>query len=174
MRVTTIQSWIYLATLFAAGVAAVVFAVFYRVPNKVTGEGILLIEKDTISQVRAQATGRLVSLRVKLGDHVEPEDVIGEISQDDLKDTINEAESKLKDLEREDLELTQFEVQRESDPRRGHGTREASDRSGPEELAKQIEDRRASREGRGPPSRKAHHERSGAARLAREDVRYPG
>ena len=44
VRVTTIQSWIYLATLFAAGVGAVVFAVFYRVPNKVSGEGILLIE----------------------------------------------------------------------------------------------------------------------------------
>ena len=110
MRITTIQSWIYLATLFAAGVAAVVFAVFYRVPNKVTGEGILLTEQDTISQVRAQATGRLVNLRVKLGDQVEPGTVIGEISQDDLNDTIKEAASKLEDLKREDLELTKFEL----------------------------------------------------------------
>ena len=86
------------------------FAVFYRVPNKVTGEGILLIEQDTISQVRAQATGRLVSLRVKLGEDVEPDTVIGVISQDDLKDTINEAASKLEDLKREDDELTQFEL----------------------------------------------------------------
>jgi HlyD family secretion protein len=110
VRVTTIQSWIYLATLFAAGVAAVVFAVFYRVPNKVMGEGILLTEQDTISRVRAQATGRLVSLRVKLGELVERESVIGEISQDDLNDTINEAAAKLDDLRREDLELTKFEL----------------------------------------------------------------
>ena len=110
VRITTVQSWIYLATLFSAGVAAVVFAVFYRVPNKVTGEGILLIEQDTISQVRAQATGRLVVLHAKLGDPVKPGTVIGEISQDDLNDTIKEADSKLKDLEREDFELTKFEV----------------------------------------------------------------
>jgi HlyD family secretion protein len=109
VRITTVQSWIYLATLFAAGTAAVVFAVFYRVPNKVMGEGILLTEHDTISQVRAQATGRLVSLRVKLGDKVEPGTLIGVISQDDLKDTIAEAASKLEDLKREDFALTQFE-----------------------------------------------------------------
>jgi HlyD family secretion protein len=110
VRITTIQSWIYLATLFAAGVAAVVFAVFYRVPTKVMGEGILLTEQDTLSQVRAQATGRLVSLRVKLGEHVDAESVIGVISQDDLRDTIDEAASKLGDLKREDDELTQFDL----------------------------------------------------------------
>ena len=43
----------------------------YQVPTKVLGEGILLIEDDTISQARAQATGRLVSLHVKLGDPVD-------------------------------------------------------------------------------------------------------
>src|SRR5262249_35053482 len=75
VRITTVHSWVYLATLFFAGVAAVVFAVFYRVPNKVMGEGILLTQHDTIAQVRAQATGRLVSLRVNLGDKVAPDDV---------------------------------------------------------------------------------------------------
>jgi len=109
VRVTTIQSWIYLATLFATGVGALAFAVFYRVPNKVSGEGILLIEKDSISQVRAQATGRLVHLRVQLGDHVERGTVIGEISQEDLDDTIRESEAKLLDAQREDREITAFE-----------------------------------------------------------------
>lgn len=66
MRVTTIQSWVYLATIFGVGVAAAAFAVFYQVPTKVTGEGILLIKQDAIAQVRAQATGRLIRLRVKL------------------------------------------------------------------------------------------------------------
>ena len=105
MRVTTIQSWVYLATIFGVGVASVAFAVFYEVPTKVMGEGILLIKQDTISQVRAQATGRLIGLRVKLGDHVAREQAIGEISQDDLKDAILEAESKLADLKAEDLAI---------------------------------------------------------------------
>ena len=111
VRVTTIRAWIYLATLFAVCAAAVAFAAVYKVPTKVTGEGILLIENDTLSQVRAQATGRLVALHVKLGDWVTPGYDIGEISQDELKDSIRESQSKLDDFEREDRELTQFEQQ---------------------------------------------------------------
>ena len=109
VRVTTIQSWVYLGLLFAVGTAAVAFAILYRVPTKVMGEGILLIEQDTIAQVRAQATGRLVSLNVKLGDPVKPGDPIGEISQEELNDSILEAESKLADLVEEDLALLRFE-----------------------------------------------------------------
>jgi HlyD family secretion protein len=109
VRVTTIHGWVYLGTLFAVCAAAVAFSLLYQVPSKVSGEGILLIDRDSLSQVRAQATGRLATLTVKLGDQVAPGDQIGEISQDELKDAINETESKLKDAEREDAELTKFE-----------------------------------------------------------------
>ncbi len=109
VRVTTVHGWVYLGTLFAVCAAAVAFAVLYQVPTKVNGEGILLIDRDTLSQVRARATGRLISLRVKLGDPVAPGEQIGEISQNELEDAIHEAESKLKDVEREDQELTRHE-----------------------------------------------------------------
>jgi HlyD family secretion protein len=95
--------------LFVVFASALVFAVVYEVPRKVSGEGILLIEQDTLTQVRAQATGRLVDLRVKLGDRVAPNTEIGRIAQNDLIDAISEAESKLADLKREDRELTEFE-----------------------------------------------------------------
>jgi HlyD family secretion protein len=111
VRVTTINGWVYLCTLFAVCAAALAFAVLYQVPTKVNGEGILLIDRDTLSQVRVRGTGRLVSLRVKLGDPIAPGDEIGEISQNELDDAIYEAESKLKDVEREDLELTRHEEQ---------------------------------------------------------------
>jgi HlyD family secretion protein len=111
VQVTTVRAWVYLAVLFAVSVVAVAFAVIYPVPTKVNGEGILLTEKDTLSQVRAQGTGRLVALRVKLGEEVAPGEEIGRISQDDLKDAIHEAESKLEDLRREDREFTEFEQQ---------------------------------------------------------------
>ncbi len=110
VRVTTIQSWVYLATIFGVSVATVAFAVFYQVPTKVTGEGILLIKQDTIAQVRAQATGRLIRLRVKPGDHVDRDQAIGEISQDDLKDAIREEESRLRDLNAEDDAHSQLEL----------------------------------------------------------------
>jgi HlyD family secretion protein len=111
VRVTTIQGWAYLGTLFAVCLAAVLFAVLYRVPTKVHGEGILLIDRDTLAQVRASGTGRLVALDVKVGDPVTANVPIGVISQDELKDAIHEAEFKLSDAEREDLELTRFEQQ---------------------------------------------------------------
>jgi HlyD family secretion protein len=109
VRVTTVHGWVYLGTFFAVCAAAVAFALLYQVRTKVNGEGILLIDRDTLAQVRARATGRLVELNVKLGEQVEPNQLIGAISQDELKDTIHEAEAKLQDAEREDQQLTEFE-----------------------------------------------------------------
>ena len=129
VRVTTIQSWVYLATIFGVGVAAAAFAVFYQVPTKVTGEGILLIKQDAIAQVRAQATGRLIRLRVKLGADVDREQAIGEISQDDLKDAIREEESRLRDLKAEDLAHSQLElIEKETHGRAMGQVREATGR----------------------------------------------
>ena len=109
VRVTTIQGWVYLATLFSVCGAAAAFAVLYQVPTKVNGEGILLIDRDALSRVRARATGRLISLRVKLGDVVTPGETIGEISQNELTDTIHESELKLTDAQQQDVEFTRHE-----------------------------------------------------------------
>ena len=109
VRVTTIQGWVYLATLFAVCTGAVAFSVLYEVPTKVNGEGILLIDRDALSRVRVRAEGRLISLRVKLGDMVTPGETIGEISQNELEDAIHEGELKLKDAQHEDLEFTRHE-----------------------------------------------------------------
>jgi HlyD family secretion protein len=109
VRITTIQGWMYLAMLFAVFTAAVVFAVTYDVPKKVNGEGILLIENDTLTQVRAKANGRLVDLQVQLGQPVTPGMEIGHIAQNDLIDAITAAVANLDDLKREDRELTDFE-----------------------------------------------------------------
>jgi HlyD family secretion protein len=109
VRATRIRTRVYLATSFAGCAAAIAFAGHYQVVTKVNGEGILLTENDVLSLVRAQATGRLVSFRVKSGDWVSPGNEVGQISQDDLKDAIREAESKVNDLRREDQERTQIE-----------------------------------------------------------------
>ena len=42
---------------------------------------------------------------------MKPGDLIGEISQDELKDQIHEAETRLANLKRDDEELTRFEQQ---------------------------------------------------------------
>lgn len=109
VRVTSVQGWVYLAVLFAVGAGSVLFAFLYQVPTKVNGEGILLIERDALVQVRARATGRLKSLGVQLGDRVDSGDEIGRISQDELIDLIHEGEAMLAERNRENNELTAFE-----------------------------------------------------------------
>ncbi len=109
VRVTTVPSWVALASLFAACAGALVFAVLYWVPMKVAGEGILLIKRDRLSQVRSLGTGRLVRLDVGLGDEVRREQEIGLISQDDIKDAIQETQARLDQLRNEDRLLGEFE-----------------------------------------------------------------
>ena len=110
VRVTTVQAWISLGTLFAVCTGAILFAFLYRVPKKVVGEGILLIKRDRLSQVRALGTGRLVKLGVNLGDKVAPDEEIGEIYQQDLLDTISETVARLEQLRDENERLIRFET----------------------------------------------------------------
>lgn len=110
VRVTTAQAWISLGTLFAICAGTLLFAFFYRVPKKVVGEGILLIKRDRLTQVRALGTGRLVKLRVSLGDKVTKNLAIGEIYQEDLRDSIRETEARLEQLRDENERLIRFET----------------------------------------------------------------
>jgi HlyD family secretion protein len=110
VRVTSVQAWVSLGTLFAVCVGAILSAFFYRVPKKVVGEGILLIKHDRLSQVRALGTGRLMKLDVTLGAKVAPDDEIGQIYQQDLGDAIRETEARLKQLRDENARLIQFEA----------------------------------------------------------------
>jgi len=110
VRVTTVHAWISLGSLFVFCAGAILFAVLYKVPKKVTGEGILLIKQDRLIQVRALGTGRLEKLGVMLGQEIHPGDEIGEISQEDLRDTIRETQARLDELRNEDRLLTEFEA----------------------------------------------------------------
>ena len=153
VRVTTVHAWIGLATLFAVCTSSVVFAVFCPVPTKVHGEGILLIDKDTLSQVRAQATGRLGALRVKLGTEVKPGDVIVKIFQQEiLRNLIRESETRLGNLKRDDEELTRFE-RKERETQDAAMQRLKRTILLAREDSRQPEDRRAGRRQLGPAPR---------------------
>jgi HlyD family secretion protein len=91
------------------GAGSVAFALLYQVPTKVNGEGILLIEEDTLVQVRARATGRLAGLEVRLGDRVAAGQLIGRIAEEELEDQIQQTAARLADLKRQHDELTRFE-----------------------------------------------------------------
>ena len=69
----------------------------------------MLIQRDRLAQIRALGTGRLKNLSVGLGKPVVPDQLIGEIFQDDLEDAINETTRRLAQVKDEHLRLTQFE-----------------------------------------------------------------
>lgn len=110
VRVTSIHAWISLSTLLSICLAAVVFAVLFRVPKKVVGEGILLIKHDRLAQIRALSTGRIEELNIALGDEVHPGSEIGRILQADLEDAIAETKARLVELRKEDERLTEFDA----------------------------------------------------------------
>ena len=109
VRVTTVQAWVYLAVLFSIGAASVAFAFLYQVPTKVVGEGLLLTEGDALVRVRASSTGRLASLKPRLGEWVDAGEAVGRIAQEELEDRIREAEVRLADLVSQDEKLSRFE-----------------------------------------------------------------
>lgn len=109
VRVTSVHSWISLATLVAVCVCAGLFASFYWVPRKVAGDGILLINKDRLSQVRSLGAGRLRRLSVGLGAHVAVGQEVGLLFQEETRDSISETEARLTQLQAEDARLTEFE-----------------------------------------------------------------
>src|SRR5690242_13962220 len=77
VEITSPHAWASLTTLFLVCAGAVLFAVAYEVPKKVHGEGILLVDRDALAQVRSPGEGRLASLDVKLGDRVARGQAIG-------------------------------------------------------------------------------------------------
>jgi len=109
VEITSPHAWASLTTLFLICAGAVLFAVAYEVPKKVHGEGILLVERDALAQVRSPGEGRLASLDVKLGDRVIRGGKIGLLSQENLKDSILEDETRIAELKNEHDQLNAFE-----------------------------------------------------------------
>jgi HlyD family secretion protein len=109
VEITSPHAWASLTMLVFVCAGAVLFAVAYEVPKKLHGEGILLVEREALAQVRSPGEGRLASLDVRLGDCVAAHQTIGLLSQEDLKDEIRETKTRLAELRSEHDRLSAFE-----------------------------------------------------------------
>jgi serine/threonine protein kinase/multidrug efflux pump subunit AcrA (membrane-fusion protein) len=108
-RQSTARAWGFLSVSLACVAAAVVLAWNYRVPTMVSGEGILLIDNELPSLVRAPASGKLVTVKVAEGDVVAAGQVIGQISQEDLANSVRQTASDLELLRKGDQEIIETE-----------------------------------------------------------------
>ena len=77
VAITKPADWILAAIVTIALVAALVWGIYGRIPSRVSGQGILVGSGRVVDAVSA-AEGRLASLSVSVGDHVERGQVIAE------------------------------------------------------------------------------------------------
>jgi HlyD family secretion protein len=100
VAITKPSDWILAAVLTVALAAALVWGIYGRIPSRVSGEGILVGSGRVVDAVSA-AEGRLASLGVAVGDHVERGQVIAKISQIETEQKYRNAVETFKERQRE-------------------------------------------------------------------------
>src|SRR5262249_31647965 len=89
------------------------------IPTMVNGRGII-VRPGKVTQTQALAAGRILSLRVRTGDHVKEGDLIATLDQSDITKRIEENRRALSALEDQDrrkeaAESSQVELQKRQD-----------------------------------------------------------
>ena len=100
VAITKPSDWILAAVLTVALAAAIGWGIYGRIPSRVAGQGILVGSGRVVDAVSA-AEGRLASLGVAVGDHVERGQAIARISQIETEQKYRNAVETYKERERE-------------------------------------------------------------------------
>lgn len=78
------HSWIALVTLASLIAVALLWSIVGRLPTTVTGRGVLVRPRNVV-ELQAPASGRLISLNVRVGSSVKKGAVLGNIEQAGLR-----------------------------------------------------------------------------------------
>jgi HlyD family secretion protein len=89
--------WIALCIVVLLLSCCVIWSVLGRLPTNVAGPGILLSEGGRIYEVTAISDGALSNMAVRVGDRVEPDQLLAEITQADAEREIRGARAQLAD-----------------------------------------------------------------------------
>ncbi|QAU48706.1 NHLP bacteriocin system secretion protein [Bradyrhizobium guangzhouense] len=100
VAITKPADWILAVVVTVALIAALIWGIYGRIPSRVSGQGILVGSGRVVDAVSA-AEGRLASLSISVGDHVERGQVIAQISQTDIEQKYANAVETYKERQRE-------------------------------------------------------------------------
>ena len=103
--ITRPADWIITVVFLVAVVAAVVWSIFGRVPTRVSGEGILISNGGRVVDAVSAAAGRLQSVAVAVGDHVDLGQPIAQIVQTDIEQKHKAAVEVFRERQREYTDL---------------------------------------------------------------------
>jgi len=105
MALTSSAGWLQLSVLGVLVLVAIIWSAVVDIPMKVKASGILLGEYG-VADITLSSRGRVIDMRVRLGDEVKKGDIIAIISQADLAMQLSSKETALRGArERESLLL---------------------------------------------------------------------
>ena len=104
LRVTTPRAWLALIGLVALVAVTALWGVLGQVTTKVQGQGVL-IRSGGVQSVVPTGAGRVLEVRVRVGQHVNRGQVIATIAQPSLEEKLRMAKAQLSDArkQRDDL-----------------------------------------------------------------------
>lgn len=111
LHVTTSRSWFALIGLIALLCVTVVWGFLGQVTDKVSGQGVL-IRSGGVQSVVPMGAGRVLDVRVRVGQHVRSGQVIATIAQPSLEERIRLARGQLSDVQKQKTELVRVRSDR--------------------------------------------------------------
>lgn len=100
MRVVSPQDWLPLGGLALFGVLAVLWSILGNIPITVTGKGIIINPRQVV-QFQSPISGQLRSLKVKNGQCVKKNDILGIIDPADKRQQLQQQRDKLAQLKQQ-------------------------------------------------------------------------
>ncbi|WOB45833.1 NHLP bacteriocin system secretion protein [Thermoleptolyngbya oregonensis NK1-22] len=126
VQVVSPKRWLSLLALGTIVIGGAVWSVLGRIPITVPGQGVLVplpvaqlgpdqwrVDPSQIIRVQVPTSGRLLTLPVRMGDRVQPGDVLATVDQSEIKQQLQLSREKLAQLQRQDEEARTAQLQRD-------------------------------------------------------------
>ncbi|MEA5627193.1 NHLP bacteriocin system secretion protein [Nostoc sp. UHCC 0251] len=111
MQVVSFQKWIPLAAFGTLIISVVFWSVVGRIPVTVNGQGMLVFPSKVVA-LQSLGAGRLLTLKVRVGDVVKKGQVIATIDQAELQKKLQQSRAKLEQLQYQDSNASALQQQR--------------------------------------------------------------
>jgi HlyD family secretion protein len=96
-QIVNLRAWLPLTTIGFLLILSGIWSIFGRIPVFAEGQGMLLRPRRIV-QFQSPSSGLLISLNVESGDKVEKGETIGIVDQSELRQELQQEETKLEDL----------------------------------------------------------------------------
>ncbi len=113
LQVTSPKGWIALIALWGVIAAVILWSIVGTVPTREEGRGIIVVGGG-LKVVVSSGKGRLRSIDVEVDDLIEPGDIVGTISQQNLEDELEEGRSELLELQAQNVTHLEFDERAET------------------------------------------------------------